>query len=129
MARTDNSKHRLRRKKKQYPELVMLLGKAQHKIWSAWMSYQFSQCKKQDVPIIGEAQPGDKLPRMAGKKTALLIPADLVEDAQKIIDTPWEELSREQQEAFHEEVTVILEAWKDHGDNLITAMKEGDEES
>ena len=111
-----------RSKKKQYPELVMLLGKALHLIWSEWMSYLLKQCGTHDVPIIGEEQPGDKLPRLVGKKTALLIPADLVEDIQGLIGAKWEDLTPEQQEAFHEEVAKILEALKEYGSDLITSM-------
>lgn len=111
-----------RSKKKKYTKLEMLLGKAQHLIWSEWMSYLRSQCGKQDVPIIGEEQPGDKFPRMVGKKTALLIPADLVEDIQHLIDTPWEDLTYEHQEAFHKEVEKILVIMKEYGSYLITSM-------
>jgi hypothetical protein len=109
-------------KKKQYPELVMLLGKAVHLIWSEWMSYLLAQCGKHDVPIIGEEQPGDEFPRLVGKKTALLIPSDLVEDIQGLIGAKWEDLTDEQQEAFHEEVAKILEALKEHGSSLIASM-------
>jgi hypothetical protein len=125
-------------KKKQYPKLVVLLAKAQHKIWSAWTSYVISQCEKQERPILDfdstEGQKNenhlDDMPTMKGKETLLVIPADLVADAQQLIDTPWEKLSREQQEAFHEEVATILEALREYGSDLIASMlpeKENDD--
>lgn len=98
-------------KRKTYPALVTLLAKSQHKIWAEWMSYLFKQGEtKEDGEIV--------------------IPTDVVADAKKLIEAPWDDLTLEQQEAFQDEVKTIIEALQTYGNELIASMvsqPEGDE--
>lgn len=135
MARNDYRKRKP--KLKQYPDLVTHLGQSQHKIWSDWMSYFFSQCDKQERPILDfKKDPADQknknhlddMPTMRGKEVTLIIPADLVEDTRKLMNTPWEDLPLASQEAFQDEVATILKSLQAYGDKMIASMKEGDEE-
>ena len=78
------------RLKKALDELLETLASVEHERWSHWQRYMHSKCVPQ------------------GDDGALLIPANLVNQWEKQITTPYSALSEEEKESDREQVRKYL---------------------
>jgi hypothetical protein len=76
--------------KQRLEELVETLASIEHERWSHWQRYVHSQCTSHDP---------------AG---SLLIPADLVEQWERLIATPYAQLTEKEKESDREQVRRYL---------------------
>ena len=76
-------------------KLIELLAEAEHKGWSRWMKYVFSQCTR----------------NLDGSAT---IPPELVAGWTRQLSTPYDKLTEEEREADRDEVRKILPIIRDY---------------